>query len=855
MPNKTGRREFLRIGSHAAAAISLLRNNSGQASVTRDGGAGSTATNEQSNGFNGIYTGERLDHISYPMGGIGAGMICLDGAGALSHVSIRNRPELYNEPCTFAAISIKGQTRVSRVIEGPVPPQKIFGLPKSGLGTPGATYGLPRFRDASFSARFPFGTVSLIDPGVPVTAEITGWSPFVPGDAKNSGLPVAAIEYTFSNKTAQEIEAVFSFNTNNFLATDDCPTAVRPLEQGFILWNGGTPEKPWQEASLSAVLLNPGTRVNHRWFRGQWWDAFTLAWRDVEQAACYDAPPLNEGTPSPGASIFCPLQIGPHDSRSVTLLLAWYSPFTELRLGADRENSQDRNKETYRPWYSGQFANIEEIAKYWRANYPELRKKTRQFTDCFYNTTLPAEVTEAVAANLSILKSPTVLRQVDGKLWAWEGCEDDNGSCGGSCTHVWNYAQSISHLFPELERTLRETEFGPSQDEKGHQIFRSALPIRPVAHTFYAAADGQLGGILKVYREWRISGDNTWLRSIWKKVKLSLRYCIETWDPRHTGLIEEPHHNTYDIEFWGPEPMCSSMYLGALQAAISMSRAMNDSSSLYEQLLQKGSRRMESDLFNGQFFFQDVKTDGLRATLPTHTFGGEPYSHEALQLIEKEGPNYQYGNGCLSDGVIGAWMSFVCGVAPTIDVQKTLSHLRSVHKNNLKSDLSTSANPQRPTFALGTEGGLLLCSWPEGNKPSLPFIYSNEVWTGIEYQVASHMIHVGLVKEGLEIVRKCRERYDGNVRNPFDEYECGHWYARAMSSYALLEAFSGARYDAVEKTLYLNPRMSGDFRSFLATASGFGTIGVKDGQPFIDVVYGDIPYRQFKYTPAVSQAS
>ena len=127
-----------------------------------------------------------------------------------------------------------------------------------------------------------------------------------------------------------------------------------------------------------------------------------------------------------------------------------------------------------------------------------------------------------MAANLTILKSPTVLRQTDGRLWCFEGCSDNRGCCHGSCTHVWNYAQAIPHLFPDLERSLRQTEFNESQDDRGHQTFRSGLPIRPVAHTFHAASDGQLGGIMKVYRDWRICGDTAWLKSLWPRVRQSL---------------------------------------------------------------------------------------------------------------------------------------------------------------------------------------------------------------------------------------------------------------------------------------------------------------------------------------------
>ena len=148
---------------------------------------------------------------------------------------------------------------------------------------------------------------------------------------------------------------------------------------------------------------------------------------------------------------------------------------------------------------------------------------------------------------------------------------------------------------------------------------------------------------------------------------------------------------------------------------------------------------------------------------------------------------------------------------------------------------------------MGHEGGLLLCTWPKGGKLFIPFVYINEVWTGIEYQAASHLMLEGMVDKGLDIVRACRDRYDGRVRNPFNEYECGHWYARAMSSYGLLQGLSGAWYDAVDKVLYLQPSLKGDFRSFLSTATGYGTVGVKRGKPFLEVKAGSIELKEIKF--------
>jgi hypothetical protein len=448
-----------------------------------------------------------------------------------------------------------------------------------------------------------------------------------------------------------------------------------------------------------------------------------------------------------------------------------------------------------------------------------------------------------VAANLAILKTPTVLRQPDGRLWCWEGCSDDRGCCAGSCTHVWNYAQAVPHLFPDLERTSRWTEFHESQDGRGHQVFRAWLPIRPAAdHSFHAAADGQLGGILRVHREWRIKGDTDWLREMWPQVAASLDYCIETWDPAREGVLREPHHNTYDIEFWGLDGMCGSIYVGALKAAALMAEALGEDAAGYRALYEKGRRFLEEELFNGEYFYQQTQWQGLRAepveaAQDTWTVN---YSADALELFRQEGPKYQYGSGCLSDGVLGAWLTEVCGVGEVLDAEKVAAHLRSVHRHNFRPDLTEHANCQRPGFALGSDGGVLLCSWPRGGKPTLPFPYSDEVWTGIEYQAASHMILLGLVAEGLEVVRAARRRYDGHLRDPFDEYECGHWYARAMSSFALLQALTGARYDAVDKTLHVRPAIEGDWRAPLFTATGYGTVGVRDGEAFLDVKCGEI---------------
>ena len=808
----------------------------------------------QAREYNKTYTGKELDHIAYPIGGLGSGMFCLEGTGAISNVSFHHYPQLFHEPCTFSAIHVKGYENNSKVLESAVPDYKIFGRNEGGMGVGGTTWGLPRFQEGTFSARFPFAEINLKDSDLPLDVKLVAWNPFIPDDEDNSGLPVGGLEYTFTNTSGKEIEAIYSFNTRNFMwRTNDEVSPITKMDKGFILNQNPTERNPEFEGHCAIFTDEETTKVNYNWFRGGWFDPLTMAWNHVSRGEMPEDDPVLGGT---GASIYVPFSLKPGESKTIHLYIAWYVPTSFHRIGPEATTESDFGdcydpelyKDTpdrYEPWYSRRFASVDEVASYWKENYSSLKDETTRFTETFYDTTLPAEVVESVANNLTILKSSTVMRQHDGRFWVWEGSGDNWGSCHGSCTHVWNYAQAVPHLFPRMERTLRETEFKVDQNKEGHQVFRANLPIRPVRHDFHSAADGQLGGIMKVYRDWRISGDNEWIEDLYPQIAQSMDYCIRTWDPDEEGAVIEPHHNTYDIEFWGPDGMCTSFYAGALNSIIEIGKFLGKDVSRYESILAKAQDYMTTKLWNGEYFIQDIRWKDLHAEDPikAQSFHSS-YAEEAKKILEVEGPKYQYGNGCLSDGIIGCWMSLVCGLDEPIDSRMVTSHLESVYKYNLKHSLMDHANPQRPGYANGPDGGLLICSWPKGGKLSLPFVYSDEVWTGIEYQVASHLIFEGKVEEGLDIVKTVLERYDGAKRNPFNQYECGSWYARALSSYSLIQALTGVRYDAVTKTLYIDSKVGKNFRSFLSTEGGYGTVGLKNGKPFIEVKHGKIDVKE-----------
>jgi uncharacterized protein (DUF608 family) len=815
-----------------------------------------------------VFTAEHLLQIAMPLGGIGAGCVCLNGYGGLQDFSIRHKPQRTALPdrrrrkdAAFALLRIKGND-VTRLVEGPFPPEKIFaqGLNSQGhLG--GGHEGFPRFRKCAFKGEYPFGVVTLADPDVPLQARITGFNPFIPLDLKNSALPCAILEYELENTSSERVAYEFSFHLSHLAPGADAGGSTKSRNErmpglGVFFSNEEHPlAAEFGSAALAVVGHEP--LVKAMWFRGGWFDSMSALWREVSSGTFQPNDGRNEAglKGRNGGSVLLQGSLEPGDRIIYPIVITWYFPNVHFAVGGlPAEDSEPCCGESlsdeapkapaWRPYYVSHWADARDVAQYIVQNYAALRARTQAFHDALFQSTLPAYVLDAVSANLAIIKSPTVLLQENGNMWAWEGCFPDLGCCPGSCTHVWNYAQSIPHLYPQLERTLREQELERSMDEHGHVTFRSALPDGPTPHKFHAAADGQLGGIMKLYREWQISGDQDWLSKMYPLAKTSMDYCIRTWDPRRKGVLEEPHHNTYDIEFWGPDGMCTSFYLGALAAMAALARDSGhlEDAPFYEDLAQNGAEYIDTHLFNGEFYEQKVTTENLLDTSFQALIAGvtedSPFEGRLLKI---EGPKYQYGSGCISDGVMGAWLAGVCWVDSPQNRSNIRRNLKSIFEYNFQESLWHHANPQRPGYALGDEPGLLLCTWPKGGKPTLPFVYSDEVWTGIEYQVACHLITEGFVDEGLTIVKALRKRYDGHARNPWDEYECGSYYARAMVSYDLLRALSGFHYSATRKTLRLHPKLSPtDLEVFFATAKGWGTLGLSGGALTVDLREGEM---------------
>ncbi len=471
-------------------------------------------------------------------------------------------------------------------------------------------------------------------------------------------------------------------------------------------------------------------------------------------------------------------------------------------------------------WYATKFQDAWSVAEFAAANLPDLQKRTDEFVQTIRSTTVPNVIKEAAMSNLSTLVSTTCFRTADGEFHGFEGVDDHLGCCFGNCTHVWNYETATAHLFPLFSQSLRRSAFGYSMDERGAMYFRQLLPDGYERFGF-AAADGQMGQIIKVYMDWQLSGDRAFLEEFWPKAKRALEFAwIEGgWDANRDGVFEGVQHNTYDVEFYGPNPLCTIYYLGALRATEEMARAMQDltSAAEYRRLFESGRRWLDANLFNGEYYIQKIEgrseasiAKGLRGTS-----GADDPEH----------PQYQVGDGCLIDQLLGQYLADVCGLGTLIDSAHLEKALDSIYHYNHKPHLYDHDTVQR-TFALNDEAAMVICDYGEGERPKIPFPYYAEVMTGFEHSTAALMLYRGRIDQGLACIADIRRRYDGIRRNPWDEAECGHHYARAMASWSELLALTGFHYRGPERHVSITPVDIRTFNSFWSAGHGWGSFSL-----------------------------
>lgn len=822
------------------------------------------------------YSGKNTAKISFPLGGIGTGNIAIAGNGALIEWEIFHRPaKLCRNGFSHFAVRAErdGAVLDTRILQGPftgdftgAPDTFGFGVERESLA------GAPCFEHCEFQGRFPFAELTFRDPSFPGIVHLTAFNPFIPLNEFDSSLPGALFQIEIENTTDARIRytvvAVVAnpwreFSDNKFISDEgwnglrlrDCSDGKDALPTGEIILATDHPEISWQE----------------NLYKGAWFDSLSVYFRELRSSGRFAPRGFGaDGERSlPGglrdmhkhALLACHSELNAGDRQQFRYAIVW-------RIDGPRRNDWDwqldqdelRRKQLKNEWrshYCTVWKTGCEITSYLFKNMERLERESRRFSDDLLDSTVPDEFLDAAAACLAVLKTPTCQRLEDGSFYGWEGCSRTAGVCEGSCSHVWNYALALPYLFPKLERSMRDLEYRYNLDDAGALSLRLMLPLGR-ASRFRACADGQFGTIFKVCREWLLSGDGEWLKSIWPGVKKSLEFTWSDrnpglWDPQRTGVLTGRQHHTLDMELFGPNSWLGGFYLLALDAAARMADQVGDPAFAEEcrAIYERGRKTLNTDLFNGDYFVQKVDLNDHSLLEPFRESPGFQNGETDAGVYDLywDGDNgelkYQIGEGCLLDQMLASVHASLAGFGPIFEPEKARTALRSMMRYNFKERIGELFNPCR-VFALGEESGSVICHWPDSvYKPWVPLTYAEETMTGFEYAFAIQLINAGMISDARRVVRAVRDRYDGAKRNPWNEMECGNNYARSMAAFGLIPACAGFVCDVPAGHMAFSPKQPGEFRSFWAMGTAWGKFETAGCETKLAVHGGNLKLRSF----------
>jgi len=814
------------------------------------------------------YEKEYTQEISFPLGGIGTGCIGLDGGGRLIDWEIFNRPAKgsINRYAHFAIKAIRDGKPITYVLQsdyqkqyiGPLLPNTFH---RYGHGADAYLMcGFPHFRSSEFVGEFPMAAIRFTDPDFPAAVTLKAFNPMIPNDDKSSSLPAAFFEIEIENITEETLCFTPAFSVGNPF---DC-TANETVSEGRYtmvrMKHSGIDPEDVRYGDLTVATDCASARTQTYWYRGPWRDAVVSYWNDFNSVEPlkpreYDTDSrqgasavATEVSTTPNGkrdtcTVAAELTVAPHEKKTVRFVLAWNVPNCYNYWSKTPECfHEDGTPKTWKNYYATLFADSTETATYALKNWQSLYDRTLLFKNTIHSSTLPLAIIDAATATMSVLKSPTVLRLEDGSFYGWEGVDEYVGSCEGTCQHVWNYAYALCFLFPRLERSIRDLEFQYSTDADGRMPFRLKLPIGRKMGDFRACLDGQMGSVIKTYREWKLSGDTEWLRSHWETVKRVLEYAWsesnpDRWDRDRDGVLEGRQHHTLDMELFGPSSWLESMYLCALKAAAEMAEFLGDveKQKEYTELFQKGYEWTKENLFNGRYFIQkcDVTDPSVLAPYAKATEGY--WNAETGQI------KYQIVDGCAIDQMLGQWHADLLGLGNVLDPEQVSIALDSVMRYNFKESMRGHANPWR-IFSINDEAGTVICEYPEGtDKPKIPIPYCEETMHGFEYAFAGLLCSRGRMENAVRVTKAVRDHYDGKKRNPWNEIECGSNYARSMASYAMIPILSGFSFDLPRGRIGFDPyTKNAPFHTIWSVDGAWGQVEVNGQSACISVYEGQI---------------
>ncbi|TAN15477.1 MAG: hypothetical protein EPN37_09540 [Chitinophagaceae bacterium] len=770
---------------------------------------------------------DELKYIGMPVGGITTGTVYLAGDGRLWLWDIFNVNQAGIIPKTldYNGTKLTYSSGVDYVDPNPAwsPFYQEFAISvRDGEKQMIRKLNDSSWKEITFSGSYPIGTITYQDDDLPVRVKLEAYSPFIPLDPDDSGLPVTVLSYTVKNISDRSLEVVLGAAMQNA-----CSLQLSRSEQGKrtnkqihqdgvrgILFNFIPSDASYTKdpgygnmciAALGSENIHCLVNVNN----DQSPEILFNSHRDENSIEIASAPADNLliGEVTKGD------KIPPGEEKTFHFLISWYFPNTKLPV-------RDAPSGNY---YAKRFIDAGDVVKYVATNFDRLSSLTHLWRDTWYDSTLPYWFLDRSFANTCSLATTTSHRFGTGRFWGWEGV----GCCEGTCTHVWQYAQAMARIFPSLERDTRErVDIGLAFDEKTGMIGYRGEGTGE-------ATDGQAGTILRIYREHQMCADNSFLKRNWQHIKKAIQFLLNH-DHNKDGIIDGAQPNTLDAAWYGEIAWISSLCLAAWRAGEEMANEMGDTDFALtcRERFTKGKKNVDDLLFNGEYFIQ----------LPDPSLSKRPLGSYMT---------------CEIDQVFGQSSAWQVGLGRILDKQKTLSALNALWKYNYTPDVGPYIREHkggRP-YALAGEGGMLMDTNPHhvkdpyGDDITWQIGYFNECMTGFEHQVASHMIAEGMLEEGMIITRTIHDRYHAAKRNPYNEIECSDHYARAMASYGSFITICGFTYHGPKGYIGFAPKLHPEnFKAAFTAAEGWGTYSQKRSEnkltAELNICYGSLTLKK-----------
>jgi uncharacterized protein (DUF608 family) len=797
-----------------------------------------------------------VPHLALPLGGLGTGNVAIHSDGSLRQWQLHNIGNHAGAlPFSFFGL------RISR-IEPPLDTFRVLQAPLAeSTNTPLVTDDVaPQwmhdvlsrhrgFAETTVEHAYPFATVRYLDRELPVDISLEAFTPLSLLDADESALPVAMFTFRVKNTDSVYVRAMLGAALQNAVGWDGISPIDGVRAPGYggntnrverhdgwtsiVMENAGLPSEAPGNGQMLLAVDDPLAPVARQWRTPDEFVAFMNA-RGLADAAGrtgadphQSEPQRNAPTPYAGpspegstwnAGLLVRLDLQPGDERVVRMVVAWSFPNRYVNFEQFGPTRPEWGSTRF--WLGNRYTEVhgdaQQVQRRVAAEWDELRAAAWSWAETLLTSTLDEQAARHLGAQVSLVRSPTTFQAADGRFFGFEGtCGASTvmwsgafgGSCPMNCTHVWNYEHALAKTYPALERSMRETEFDVMQSPEGFIPHRVILPVYlrqlwddPIGGPEEPALDGMLGTVLKTYREYRNGAGDKWLAGYWPRIVLLLDHIEGKW-ANEDALLTGIQPSTHDIDLSGLNSFMGTLWLAALRAAEEMATIVGDERAAhYRSLFERGSAAYDAELWNGEYYVQ--------------------------KLLPGDDDTFQWVDGCLSDQLIGQWWAHQLDLGYLLPEDRVRSALEAVVRHNFRDGFHGFEHPFR-VYADGDDAGLVMCTWPADSRPETPLRYADEVWTGIEYQVAAHCFWEGLDDLGWQIARAIWARHDGSRRNPYNEIECGDHYARAMAGWSLLEAIHGFRHDASTGSLSFREANDGDRFPFLCS-TGWGQL-VADG--------------------------